>query len=151
MPQQACQTCQGRGAISADGKNVQRCPLCDGTGAQADPGNQFTYLGDFTLTALQNAPGAITIQILDHSFKWIFAVASSTGTFQCLVKDAQNKRPFMNSPINNVNFWGTAQNPFPLLTPWVFPKRGGIIIDLIDTSNAGNKVEIALHGVELND
>ena len=147
----SCQACQGSGVVSMPGTRPMACPACDGTGQQIDPGQFFMYVGDVTLTALQNLPGAITIQILDHSFKWVFAVATSTGTFQSTVKYGQQKRPFMNSPVNNANFWGTAQNPFPLLTPFVFSKRGTIIVDLVDTSNAGNKIELAFIGVELND
>lgn len=125
--------------------------MCGGSGEEFDPGLEFMYeLGPTVLGALGVA-NSLSVQILDHSFKWQFAVANSTGAFTVLIRDALNKRPFMNQQVHNANWFGTAQNPMPLLTPFIFRKRGSILVDLTDLSGAGNTVRIGFIGVELND
>ena len=147
---QACKTCNGLGAINTQ-SGVQGCPVCSGSGEQFDPGLQFMYeFGPQALTANQTL-SSLTVQILDHSFKWMFAVFVSTGLFTVRISDAMAKRPFMNQQVLVTNFFGTAQNPMPLLTPFIFRQRSSILIDLTDISGAGNTVRLGFIGVELND
>ncbi len=134
-----------------DGRQFQRCPQCEGTGVEFDPGLFFAYeMGPFVIAA--NAVFPIqSVQILDRSFRWMFAAATSTGAFSALIADSRNKRPFMNQAIHSANFFGTAQNPLPLLTPFEFEKRGSILATLQDLSGAQNTVRLSFIGVELND
>lgn len=143
-----CKTCGGQKQIRV-GNQVVACPVCGGTGKEPEQGLPFAYEGNITLVA--NAAGLLTINITDHAFRWDLAAAVSTGVFTSRVMDGKNKRPFSNQQIHNQNFWGTAQNPFPLLTPYVFPKRGSILIEVTDISGAGNTIRVTLHGIELED
>lgn len=146
----ACSTCQGKGMIVSPSGIFQRCPMCDGSGQQYDPGLFFTYeLGPFILAGNAALNGQ-SVQILDRAFKWIMAAAVSTGAFTAFIRDGINKRQFTNQPIHSSNIFGTAQNPFPLLTPFTFQKRGSILVDLVDLSGAGNTIRMAFIGVELS-
>jgi hypothetical protein len=146
-----CPTCQGQGVIQAPNGTVQRCPMCEGTGRDFDPGLEFTYeLGPVVIANANAAVNGQSVQILDFPFKWMFAIATSTGAFSAFIRDGKNKRPFMNQAIHSSNFFGTAQSPMPLLTPFVFEKRGSILVDLADLSGVnGNSIRIAFRGVEL--
>jgi invasion protein IalB len=46
--------------------------------------------------------------------------------------------------------WGTAANPFPLLTPLTFKKGTILEFTFTDLSGAANAFSFALNGVELN-
>lgn len=144
-----CTTCQGSGMLQLGG-TVQRCPMCDGTGKQYVPGLYFTYGQLFTLTALQSLSQQ-TISILDAPFKWLLAVAQSTGAFTVQIADGKNKRPFMPTQLHRDVVFGTAQNPMPVLTPYVFEQRSNILVSLTDLSNANNSVWLGFVGVELVD
>jgi len=75
----------------------------------------------------------------------------STGAFTVLIKDSRNKRPFSNQQVHSSNIMGTAQNPFPLLTPFVFERRGSILADFTDISGNPNTIRLNFIGVELDD
>lgn len=128
---------------------IQLCPMCQGRGIEPDPGLQFSY----EITLPQIAGGGVlngqTILIQDRDFKWMFFNAVSTGAFQVSVKDGgSGKRPFMNQQIHSSSITGTGQNPFPLLSPWVFNKQGSIVVDVTDLSGANNNIRLAFIGVE---
>jgi hypothetical protein len=114
------------------------------------PGLFFIYSFTVTLTALQSLPNQ-TISILDAPFKWILAAAQSTGPFTVNIRDGKNKRPFMNIPLHQNVIFGTAQHPFPILTPYTFEYRSNILVDLVDLSNASNTVWLGFIGVEVVD
>ena len=145
-----CSTCGGHGHLQI-GAQHQRCPMCDGSGEDFDPGIFFEYeMGPLVLTALQ-AVTNYSVQILDRSFKWMMLTGVSTGAFTILLKDSRNKRPFSNQQIHSQNIVGTSVNPFPLLTPFVFERRGSILADITDLSNAGNTIRLGFIGVELDE
>jgi hypothetical protein len=133
--------------------------MCGGSGFWSPPGLFFMYGIDFSLTALQTQQGNITI--LDKDFRWMYAIAKSTSTFQFQMFDsARSTRPFQSvtvaastqqtsQGIQNVNFWGTAQNPFPIPIPYDFPVRDNVKIVVTDTSNANNTINITLVGGEI--
>jgi hypothetical protein len=146
--QKSCSMCGGNKAVQV-GSTLQKCPVCDGTGQEIQPGLFFVYTIDIVLTALL-ALNNQAVQILDRPFKWIWAVAQSTGTFTSQVVDGNTKRPFSNVQLHSANAWGTAQNPFPLVQPYVFGQRGQIQVNITDLSNAGNTVHLAFIGVELD-
>ncbi|MCU1284479.1 MAG: hypothetical protein JWO13_829 [Acidobacteriales bacterium] len=146
--QQSCSMCGGNKAVQV-GSSLQKCPVCEGTGKEIQPGLYYCYGIDIVLTALQ-ALSNQSVQILDKPFKWMWAVAQSTGTFTSQVVDGNAKRPFSNQQIHSANAWGTAQNPFPLVQPYVFGVRGQIQVNITDLSNANNTVRLTFIGVELD-
>jgi hypothetical protein len=145
-----CPICQGQGKIpTPDGKQWQACPLCEGTGTWTGPGREFHYTATFVLTANQHLGAQAIAQVNDYDFKWMFAMATSTGNFTAKVYSASDKRGFSNVEVHSSLLWGTAQNPFPMLAPYIFPRAGQILVDLTDISGAGNTIFLDLNGVEL--
>lgn len=145
-----CPACQGSGAVGS-AAGVQKCPLCEGSGDNFDPGLFFTYeMGPVALLA-NGQSNNFSVQILDRSFRWMLLSGVSTGAFTVLIKDSRNKRPFSNQQVHSANIMGTAQNPFPLLTPFTFERRGAVLADFTDISGAPNTIRLNFIGVELND
>src|SRR5579859_3468971 len=128
-----CTACKGSGIINWFGQ-AAKCPVCNGSGTQPDPGNHFVYeMGPFNVP--QNAALATqSQQILDNPFKWVFAVAVSTGAFTALIRSSGTQRPFSNQQVHSSNFFGTAQNPMPLITPFVFNRKDAMLLDMTDIS-----------------
>src|ERR1035438_9997651 len=87
---QPCPACNGN-KIVAIGNQAQVCPMCGGSGAMPVPGLKFLYAAMFTLTALASATA--NISILNADFRWVFAVAKSTGDFLVQIQDAKAPRP----------------------------------------------------------
>lgn len=117
-------------------------------GIQIPDGLAFTYeLGPVAVGA--NAVVTQQVQIQDSAFAWIFAVAVSTGIFSVLISDLSTKRPFSNQAVHRDNLFGTAQNPMPLLQPFIFSQKGGILVQITDLSGALNSVRLGFIGVEL--
>ncbi len=146
-----CKFCAGSGHpgyVVSPGGLWQRCPACDGKGKEPQAPLFYEYEMDVQLTALQ-ANAIATLQINDYDFRWDFAMASSTGAFSALITDGSSKRQFSNVPLNQGVMWGTAEQPFPLRAPFVFPRRGAIIAALTDLSNANNTVHLGFAGVQL--
>jgi hypothetical protein len=108
----------------------------------------FKYVLNQVLTALQDFNGAIQIQ-QDADFEWVFNIANQTGTFQIQITDLATGRVLMNAPVNNANYFGTAQLPFPNLEPYIFARSSSIGVRLIDTSNAGNTIQVVFSGYKL--
>ena len=153
-----CSTCGGQGTIHpGPGAPVQKCPMCEGSGEDFQPGLFFVYeMGPISSGTNPYVPanGAVTnfsVQILDRSFKWMMLTGVSTGAFTILIKDSRNKRPFSNQQIHSSNIRGTGYNPFPLLTPFVFERKGSILADVTDISGANNTIRLGFIGVELDD
>jgi hypothetical protein len=153
MPKQACKFCGNSGHpgyVISPGGLWQRCPACDGTGVEPPVPLFFEYELDLTLTANEeNLVGSV--QVNDKDFKWIFAMAQSTGAFSALVTDGSSKRQFSNVALHQNVLFGTAQQPFPLPAPFTFQKRGAILVSVNDLSGAGNTVRLCFGGVELAD
>ena len=134
--------------VRPDGTQYQMCPICGGSGEATDPGLYFAYAVDVALLA--NAAQQAKISVTDKSFRAMFLTAKSTGTFTSRLLDGKNKRPFANQELQNVNVWGTAQNLFPLPIPYEFAVRDQILIDVTDTSGAGNTINFTIHGTEID-
>lgn len=150
MKQQPCPTCGGQGVVNGSA-GTQRCPMCEGSGEQFDPGLFFVYeMGPVVVGALGQV-NSFSVQILDRSFRWMLLAGVSTGVYTVQIKDSRNKRPFSQQQVHNQNIVGTAQNPLPLLTPFTFEKRGSILADFTDLSNAQNTIRLSFIGVELSD
>jgi hypothetical protein len=147
---QVCKFCQGKGAVQFNPSLPPvPCPVCGGTGTQEDPGLFFIY--EFTF---QLAANAVSVQqslnILNNDFKWMFAMAVSTGFFSVKLSDGSTQRQFSNQEVHVSNLFGTAQNPFPLLTPYTFKRKGQIQAIASDLSGGINNVRMAFAGVELS-
>lgn len=147
-PCKLCAHSQLPGHVASPAGVWQRCPACDGSGKEPRAPLFYVYEMDVDLTALQEN-SINTLQINDYDFQWQFAMASSTGAFSALITDGSSKRQFSNVALNNGVLFGTAQQPFPLPAPFVFPRRGAIIASLNDLSDADNTVHIAFAGVQL--
>ena len=151
MSSQTCPICQGQGKIpTPSGQQWQVCPLCDGTGVFNGPGRFFEYTQTFVLTSLQALNQQQIAQVLDSDFKAMFAMATSTGNFTSKIYSSSDKRGYSNQQTHSALFWGTAQNPFPLLSPIYFKSQSAILLDLTDLSGAGNTIYVSLAGVELS-
>lgn len=147
---QPCPTCGGQG-VTHNGASLQKCPMCEGSGEKFQPGLFFEYeMGPIVLAA-NAAITNFSVQILDRSFKWMLLTGIFTGFFTILIKDSRNKRPFSNQQIHCNNIVGTSTNPFPLLTPFTFERRGSILADITDISGAANTIRLGFIGVELDD
>lgn len=147
---QPCKFCQGKGAVQFNPSLPPvPCPVCGGTGFQEDPGLFFVY--EFTFALLANAVSVQnSLNILNNDFKWMFAMVVSTGFFTVKLSDGSSQRPFSNQEVHVNNLFGTSQNPFPLLTPYTFRKKGQILAVASDLSGVGNNIRMAFAGVEVN-
>jgi hypothetical protein len=147
---QPCKFCQGKGVVQFNPSLPPvPCPVCGGTGVQEDPGLFFVY--EFTFALLANAVSVQnSLNILNNDFKWMFAMVVSTGFFTVKLSDGSSQRPFSNQEVHVNNLFGTSQNPFPLLTPYTFRKKGQILAVASDLSGAPNNIRMAFAGVELS-
>lgn len=147
---QPCKFCQGKGAVQWNPQAPPvPCPVCNGAGVQEDPGQFFVYELTFALTANQ-VSGQFSVNIVNRPFRWMFAMAVSTGFFTAKLSDGSTQRAFSNQEVHVNNLFGTAQNPFPLLTPYTFQRKGQIQAIASDLSGAPNNVRLAFAGVEVD-
>lgn len=108
----------------------------------------FTYTYDVVLTALQVLNGQAISTTNDADFAWRgIIVAFNTGAFTIKFYDSQ-EFALSNAPIQSSNLVGDASSPFPIFPEILIPAGGRIGIDITDTSNAGNTVEILCRGVK---
>lgn len=151
MSQTPCTFCAKSGHpgyVVSPGGIWQRCPACDGTGITPPEPLLFTYEIDATIAA-NAANQQASVQVNDNDFRWLFAVAVATGAFTAQVTDGSTKRQFSNVALHQNAAWGTAAQPFPLLAPFTFKRRGAIQVALADLSGAQNTIRLSFHGVEL--
>lgn len=95
---------------------------------------------------------ALTTQIVinqDADFMAFWLISNSSGGFNCRFGDAGRGWYFMSGLIANVNLFGTALLPFPMLPPYTFKAQGAITIDLVDTSGAPNTIQIVFSGKKI--
>jgi len=143
-----CDVCNG-GKFLQVGNQAVTCPSCNGSGRQYDPGLEFTYSLPIALIANQAINDQAILIQNSRPFRWLFAIASSTGAFSALVKDGgRGIRPFANRQIQNVNMWGTAQQPMPIV-PYLFLPNSQILIDIANLTANPNAIELVFKGVEL--
>lgn len=143
-----CQNSQIVGAVpTPNGQQFQPCPLCSqwGTpGIYPGPGVGYFYQINFSLTNQVGQLGTIKIRAA-NDFLWQAAIATRVGTFTTLIdinniqfQSVFNQQGQLQAAagINDTNFWGTQNNPFPLFTP--IPMRANDLLSftLTDTSGA---------------
>jgi len=108
----------------------------------------FSYVFDTTLTALQ-ALLSQSVPIQTDSEFWLRGVYVSlaTGSFTFRFSDANNYY-FSDTQIANANYSTFAGQPTVILPEVWYPAGSKLSIDITDTSNAGNTVEIVFLGVK---
>lgn len=108
----------------------------------------FTYPYDVILTALQNLPDQSISTTNDADFAWrAVVIAYMTGAFNIRFSDSQGYY-LSNSYIASANLLGDAASPWPVFPEILIPAGGRIGIDIVDTSDAGNTIEILCRGVK---
>jgi hypothetical protein len=152
---QTCPACKGN-KIVAIGNQAQVCPMCGGSGTMPTPGLKYQYA--ILLSVLGGASAQGNISILNADFRWIYALAYSTGRFLVQIEDSKNSRKFFsvtvpagtpNQGVPDPMVFGTAQLPFPIQPPYLFNRNGGITISVTDTSGNPNAIWIGFDGQEL--
>jgi hypothetical protein len=145
-----CAYCKGAKAIQGT-LGVQKCPICDGTGVNPRSGLFYTYRMA-PVALLANQVGALSIlTIVNWDFEWLEFTGESTGAFTVLFTDLGAARQFSNIAIHSAEILGNGQNPFPLLSPYVFGKQSQIQIQLNDVSANPNTVALAFIGRNLGE
>jgi hypothetical protein len=127
---------------------VRRLGLGDATAQQ--PAAQYLESSmlvlDVSLTALQNKANNSLLIDPTGDFELYGLAGSSTGTYQIRVK-LPSGRYMPDSYGQNLNLVGSAQFPVPLTVPAYFLANSRIYVDLIDTSNANNAIELVFIGI----
>ena len=148
----ACSACKGAGKIpTPSGSQWQACPICGGSGEKYDPGLQYAYRM-VPVTVSGSGTSTQIISILNADFRWQELTGESTGAFTFLITDqSAGGRQFSNVAIHSSEMLGSGQNPFPLLTPYVFQKKGQIQILLTDVSGQSNTIALCFIGTNINE
>ena len=108
----------------------------------------FTYPYDVTLTALQFLRDQTVSTTNDADFAWRALIVSlNTGAFNVRFADSQGFY-LSNGMIASANLIGDAASPWVVFPEVLIPAGGRIGIDIQDTSNAGNTIEILFRGVK---
>lgn len=108
----------------------------------------FDYVYDVTLTALQQLNDQTLSITNDADFVWRAMVMNEfTSTFSVRFSDSQGYY-LSNGFIANANLQGDAASPYPLMHEIIIPAGGRIGIDIKDTSNATNTIQILFRGVK---
>jgi len=149
---QACPSCKGGGKVlSPNHSSWQVCPICGGSGDKYDPGLQYAYrMVPVTLSG--DATSTQVISVLNADFRWQEFTGESTGPFTFLITDqSAGGRQFSNVAIHSSEMLGDGTNPFPLLVPYVFQKKGQIQIQLTDVSGTSNTIGLCFIGANINE
>jgi hypothetical protein len=137
------------------GNGMQKCPMCEGSGKQFDPGRKYSYqMGPLTLngSGVASATNSLTAQIqgvatqvVNWPFRWLFSLAQSSFPFLVQIQDAGSggNRPFSNQQVLSTLVFGDGKNPFPLPTPFTFPMNQNIVANLTDLYGAVGTCSVA--------
>jgi hypothetical protein len=108
----------------------------------------FTYPYDVTLTALQFLRDQSISTTNDADFAWRGIVSAfATGSFNVRFADSQGFY-LSNGMIASANLTADAASPYPVFPEILIPAGGRIGIDIQDTSNAQNVIELLMRGVK---
>jgi len=108
----------------------------------------FTYTFNPTALGALGTGIAVTNIQADSDFIITKLVATSTGTFRAQIADLSCGWLYSDNFIDNVNLFGTAQQPNVLLHPQLVLANSSIQVQLSDTSNAENTIQIAVEGIK---
>ncbi len=108
----------------------------------------FTYPYDVTLTADQFLRDQSISTTNDADFAWrAIVIAFSTGPFNVRFADSQGYY-LSNGVIVSANLQGDAASPYPVFPEIIIPAGGRIAIDIQDTSDDTNVIELLMRGVK---
>ena len=108
----------------------------------------FTYVYDVVLTALQFLQNQSVTTTNDADFQWRATVISTaTGAFNIRFSDSQGYS-ISNTLVASANILGDASSPDPVFPGIMIPAGGRIGIDIQDTLNAPNTIQIVFKGVK---
>jgi hypothetical protein len=108
----------------------------------------FTYTYDVVLTPLQPLYDQSIQTTNDSDFAWrALILAFATGPFKIRFSDSQGFY-LSNGYIASANVIGDAASPYPIFPEILIPAGGKIGVDIQDTSNATNTIEILARGVK---
>lgn len=151
-----CPSCAGRRMVQTPTGNLwQMCPTCGGTGAtfpQYKP-EPFSYVinpasaGQVYVTGSATVRGSLQIDPkADFLLRKI--VVTSTSTFTIEFTDSSG-RTWQNLPVNNANFFGTAQLPRWITARIILAMRTTLNWNVVETSTSNNTIQIVLEGEDL--
>jgi hypothetical protein len=108
----------------------------------------FTYPYDVILTADQflRDQAVSTTNDADFAIRGV-VIATATGAFNVRFSDSQGFY-LSNGMIASANLQGDASSPFVFFPELLIPAGGKIGIDIQDTSDAQNTIEILFRGVK---
>lgn len=148
---QTCPACRGRAVLNNARGQAQVCPVCGGTGSAAS--NPYRIPFDYPFNAVIAAGfGTTTVTLTidqDSDFEHIFWVANGSGLFNVQISDTSTGRKLSNVPINGENFAGTAQNPFPLIEPYIWARSASVSAVFVDRSGNANTIQLTMKGYKL--
>lgn len=105
----------------------------------------FNYVYPINLTALQQLNNQSVSILTEPDFLWRGLLFVSTGSFSVRFQDGQQYY-LSNDLIMSANLLGTAGDPFPIFPEVFYPAGGKIVLDIVDTSDAGNTGQIIFVG-----
>lgn len=105
----------------------------------------FNYVYPINLTALQQLNNQSVSILTEPDFLWRGLLFVSTGSFSVRFQDGQQYY-LSNDLIFSTNLLGTAGDPFPIFPEVFYPAGGKIVLDIVDTSSAGNTGQIIFIG-----
>ncbi len=96
-----------------------------------------------------NATVTLNYQVVNFPFRWLLAVAASTGLFKTQIYDQGRTYYLSPAQIRSDCEWGTAQQPMPLLTPYTFQQNTQVQFTVTDLSGANNTIQLVLIGYQI--
>ena len=102
---------------------------------------------DITLTANQNIVTSLDADP-DAYFLWrALVISQATGTFAVRFSDSRNY--FLSSGrIASANLTSDPASPYPIFPELPISPNGKIIVDIQDTSGAGNTIQLVFRGAK---
>lgn len=99
----------------------------------------------------------ITQAIVNWPFVWTLAIANSTAAFEFSLIHNGPAYAFFNASgsnanngfVLNSNFWGTAQQPNPVMPTYTFGPQTSLTITVNELSGAQNTINFLLRGYQL--
>lgn len=108
----------------------------------------FWYTYDKTLTALQAVQSdSVPIQTDSEFYLRGIFVSASTGSFTFRFSDSNNYY-FSDTQLSSLSYSTFAGQPTIILPEVWYPPGSKLSIDITDTSNAGNTIEIIFLGIK---
>lgn len=155
MSAQTCPACGGRGMVAnALTGQPAKCPVCQGYGQiSGDLTDQLFWYVWSPAQLAANQLGVLSTLTIDNDadFRARWLIASSTGAFSVEIKDLYaGGAPWMPTPINSVNIFGTAQLPFVLPKPYPVYRTSSLQAKFNDLSGAPNTIQACLVGYKID-